>query len=145
MTGLDFSKDLLIEIGVVITDADLNVIATQDSIVFHAEDSVLNGMDAWCLKHHGDSGLIDACKNSKITYEEADEQLLKFLQKYTTAGTLLQSSLVLIILNLYALTITQFFLQENALWLEILLAGIVISFVASFQSFIRIFTIGTLM
>ncbi len=75
------------EIGVIITDADLNVIATQDSIVFHVEDSVLNGMDAWCLKHHGDSGLTDACKNSKVTFEEADVHLLRFLQKYTTEGT----------------------------------------------------------
>lgn len=86
MTGLDPSVDKLIEIGIVITDKDLNVIAIQDSIVFHAEDAILDTMDPWCIEQHGKSGLTDAVKRSTNTHESVDKQLLEFLQKHTTKG-----------------------------------------------------------
>jgi len=53
--------------------------------VFHIEEPVIAGMNDWCQKHHGDSGLIDSARKSIITHEAADEMLLKFVQEHTTA------------------------------------------------------------
>jgi oligoribonuclease len=84
MSGLNPVKDKILEIGMVITDENLNVIAEHDSVVFHVEEPVLEGMDAWCQKHHGESGLIESCRKSTVTFEAADEALLKFVQEHTT-------------------------------------------------------------
>ncbi|XP_021963916.1 oligoribonuclease isoform X2 [Folsomia candida] len=83
MTGLDYNKEMIMEIGCIITDRYLNEIARQPSIVVHVPDEKLNSMDTWCLKHHGDSGLTDACRQSTLTNEVVDEQLFHFLQEHT--------------------------------------------------------------
>jgi oligoribonuclease len=37
-------------------------------------------MDEWCTKTHGESGLTQACLESKVTLREAEEAVLKFLR-----------------------------------------------------------------
>ena len=56
MTGLLPDTDRIIELAVVVTDADLNVIAESPVIVIHQADEVLDGMDAWNKGTHGRSG-----------------------------------------------------------------------------------------
>jgi len=85
MTGLDLNKEMIMEIGCVITDKDLNEVASQPSLIIHVPDDKLQGMVEWCQKHHGESGLTESCRQSKLTSQEVDETLFDFVQKYTTS------------------------------------------------------------
>lgn len=83
MTGLDPETDHIIEIASLITDGDLNIIAEGPEIVIHQPDEVLNGMNEWCIKQHGESGLTQKVRESKISLKEAEKLTLKFIRKYT--------------------------------------------------------------
>ena len=83
MSGLDIDKDHILEIACLITDGNLKIVAEGPEIIIHQSDEVLNGMDDWCTKHHGESGLTEAVKKSKISIQEADELMLDFVQKHT--------------------------------------------------------------
>jgi oligoribonuclease len=86
MTGLLPDSDRIIELAVVVTDAELNVIAESPVIVVHQSDEVLDGMDAWNKGTHGRSGLIDKVKASKTNEEQATAQMLEFLKQHVPAG-----------------------------------------------------------
>ena len=86
MTGLNPDKERLIEIAIVITDSELNVVAESDMIAIHQSDALLNQMDAWCTKQHNGSGLVARVKASKITEAMAEETLLNFIRPYVAAG-----------------------------------------------------------
>ena len=79
MTGLQPDIDRIIEIAIVITDAQLNTVAEAPVLVVHQADSVLDGMDAWNKGTHGKSGLIEKVKASKLTEAEAELQMIAFL------------------------------------------------------------------
>lgn len=83
MSGLDIDKDHILEIACLITDGNLRVVAEGPELIIHQSDDVLNSMDDWCTKHHGESGLTDAVKKSKISIQEADKLMLDFVQKHT--------------------------------------------------------------
>jgi len=86
MTGLDPETDRIIEVAVVVTDADLNVLAEGPVYAIHQSDAVLNGMDAWNKGTHGRSGLIDRVKASNITEAMAEDALIDFLIDYVPRG-----------------------------------------------------------
>ncbi|XP_050678875.1 oligoribonuclease, mitochondrial isoform X1 [Leptidea sinapis] len=79
MTGLDIDRDHIMELACLVTDSDLNVVATGPDIVIHQPDHILNSMNEWCKAHHGESGLTKQCKESRITLREAENQVLKFV------------------------------------------------------------------
>ena len=87
MTGLDPEKDTLLEVAVIITEGDLSLVAEGPNVVIHHPDNVLNSMNQWCIKHHGESGLTGAVRSSKITMREAEKQLLSFVSKHTPRGS----------------------------------------------------------
>ncbi|MEM1244659.1 MAG: oligoribonuclease, partial [Pseudomonadota bacterium] len=82
MTGLDTEVDRLIEIAVIVTDKDLNVIAEGTPIAIHQDDALLNAMDEWNTKTHGNSGLVKRVKQSQYDEQKAEAEILKFLQQY---------------------------------------------------------------
>jgi oligoribonuclease len=86
MTGLDPEKERIIEVAVVITEADLTFVAEGPVLVIHQSDALLEAMDKWNQSTHGKSGLIDKVKASTITEEQAEAQLLAFLAEYVPAG-----------------------------------------------------------
>jgi len=86
MTGLDPEKERIIEVAVVVTDAQLEVIAEGPVLVIHQSDELLDGMDAWNKGTHGRSGLIDKVKASTINEAQAEELLLAFLSQYVPPG-----------------------------------------------------------
>ena len=86
MTGLDPETDRIIEVAVVVTDADLNVLAEGPVYAIHQSDAVLNGMDGWNKGTHGRSGLIDRVKASNITEAMAEDALIDFLIDYVPRG-----------------------------------------------------------
>src|SRR5690606_34252452 len=86
MTGLDPEKERIIEVAVVITEADLSFVAEGPVLVIHQSDALLDAMDSWNQSTHGKSGLIDKVKASTLTEEQAEEQLLAFLSQHVPAG-----------------------------------------------------------
>ena len=86
MTGLDPDTDRIIEVAVVVTDSQLNILGEGPVFAIHQPDEVLDKMDAWNKGTHGRSGLIDRVKASTVTEEEAALALIEFLKKYVPAG-----------------------------------------------------------
>jgi len=86
MTGLRPEVDRIIEVAVVVTDADLNVLAQGPVLAIHQPDSVLNAMDAWNTATHGRSGLTERVRRSTITEADAQRALIEFLKPWVPAG-----------------------------------------------------------
>jgi oligoribonuclease len=86
MTGLDPDNDRIIEVAVVVTDPNLNVLAEGPVFAIHQSDATLDKMDAWNKGTHGRSGLIDRVKASTVTEAQAEEQLIAFLKQWVPAG-----------------------------------------------------------
>ena len=85
MTGLSPDTDVIIEIATVVTDAQLNVIAEGPVIAVHQSDAVMNGMDEWCTRTHGQSGLTERVRASTTDTAQAELQTLEFLQQHVDA------------------------------------------------------------
>lgn len=86
MTGLDPEKERIIEVAVIITEADLTFVAEGPVLVIHQSDALLDAMDKWNQSTHTKSGLITKIKASTITEADAEDQLLAFLAQYVPAG-----------------------------------------------------------
>lgn len=87
MTGLDPDTDLIIEIATIVTDKNLNIIAEGPVLAVHQSDEAIAAMDDWNQKHHGESGLIERIKASKVNDAEAEAQTIDFLQKWVPKNT----------------------------------------------------------
>jgi len=83
MTGLDPNIDTLLEVAVIVTDGDLNIVAEGPNIVIHQPDEVLTSMNEWCIEQHGKSGLTQRVKDSTISLAEAEDQIVSFVKKWT--------------------------------------------------------------
>ena len=86
MTGLDTNSDAIIEIATIVTDSDLNEIATGPELVIHQPQTMLDGMDAWNTKQHGESGLTQRVLDSEISCMDAEVSTLQFLQNHVEFG-----------------------------------------------------------
>ena len=86
MSGLLPDSDRILELAVVVTDANLNVLGESPVLVIHQSDAVLDAMDAWNKGAHGRSGLIEKVKSSNLTEDEATFQMITFLKQYVPAG-----------------------------------------------------------
>lgn len=82
MTGLNPDTDLIIEIATIVTDKDLTVLAQGPVLAIHQSNAVLAAMDDWNQKHHGQSGLIERVKNSRIDEWEAERLTIEFLKQW---------------------------------------------------------------
>ena len=82
MTGLEPDRDRVIEIAAIVTDAQLNVLAEGPVLVVHQSDVVLDGMDDWNKKTHGNSGLIARVRASTTDEAAVQAQMLEFLTQY---------------------------------------------------------------
>lgn len=86
MTGLAPLTDRIIEVAVVVTDAQLTQRVEGPVLALHQSDAVLDGMDAWNKGTHGRSGLIERVKASEVNEAEAERQVIAFLREYIPAG-----------------------------------------------------------
>jgi len=86
MTGLDPDSDVIIEIATIVTDADLNILAEGPMLAVHQPDEVLDKMDEWCTRQHGQSGLTERVRNSSVTARDAELQTIEFLRDYVPAN-----------------------------------------------------------
>lgn len=86
MSGLSPESDRVLELAVVITDAELNVVAEGPVIVVHQDDSVLDKMDSWNRSTHARSGLISRVRESRVDEAAAQRQMLEWVARYVPAG-----------------------------------------------------------
>ncbi len=86
MTGLRPDIDRIIEVAMVVTDSELNVLAQGPVLVVHQPDTVLDAMDDWNKSTHGRSGLIDRVRASTLTEAAAQKILLDFMAAWVPAG-----------------------------------------------------------
>ena len=83
MSGLDPERERIIEIAVIVTDAELEPIAEGPDLVLHQSDALLEAMDAWNKEHHAASGLIERVRASELDEAAAEAEVLAFLREHT--------------------------------------------------------------
>lgn len=86
MSGLDPETCAILEVAVLITNGELEEIAEGPDIVVHQPQAVLDAMDEWNTKHHGESGLTARVQASPVSLAEAEEQVLAFVAAHTEKG-----------------------------------------------------------
>src|SRR6187401_3484363 len=86
MTGLQPDSDRVIEIAMLVTDPQLNVLATGPVLVVHQPDSVLDAMDSWNKSTHAKSGLIEKVRASTLPEAYAARQAIEFLSAHVPAS-----------------------------------------------------------
>ncbi len=86
MTGLDTEADTIIEIATVVTDKHLNELAEGPVRAIGQEKDIMDGMDDWNTRQHGDSGLTDRVLQSDVTLRQAELATLEFLSHWVDAG-----------------------------------------------------------
>jgi oligoribonuclease len=82
MTGLDLKSDLLIEIAVLVTDADLNILGDGTDVVIHADDDVLSSMIPVVTEMHTRSGLIEEVRASTVDLAAAEDLVLDYIRSH---------------------------------------------------------------
>jgi len=87
MTGLDPDKERIIEVATLITDGELNPVAEGPVLAVRQSDDLLAAMDAWNTKTHGESGLTERVKASRVDTTEAERRTLEFLKQYVTPSS----------------------------------------------------------
>ena len=81
MTGLIPEKDFILEIAIVISNANLDIL-DKKSYVIYQKDSVLSKMDLWNKTQHTKSGLIEKVKKSKNNEIMVEKDILDFIMHY---------------------------------------------------------------
>jgi oligoribonuclease len=82
MSGLNPEIDRILEVAIVITTSQLEVVAEAPTLVVYQPAGVLDRMDDWNKGTHGKSGLIDRVKASTLTDAEVEAQMLAFVSQY---------------------------------------------------------------
>jgi oligoribonuclease len=86
MTGLYPDKDRIIEVALVVTDAQLTVRVEGPVFAIHQSDAVLDGMDNWNKGTHGRSGLTERVRASTVDEAMAQAQCIDFLKRHVPKG-----------------------------------------------------------
>src|SRR6186713_1566511 len=86
MTGLAPDSDRIIEIALLVTDAQLVTIAEGPVLVVHQPDEVLEAMDSWNRSTHKKSGLIEKVRASTLSEAEVERAVLEFLGEHVPAS-----------------------------------------------------------
>lgn len=86
MTGLDPERERIIELAMIVTDNNLELIAESPVWVLHQSDAQLEAMDDWNKNTHGRSGLIAKVKASVLDEAAVEAAALEFMQAYVPKG-----------------------------------------------------------
>jgi oligoribonuclease len=82
MTGLDVERHRIVELAVIVTDAQLEVLADGLDLVVHQPPEVLAEMDDFVRKMHTKSGLLPEIEGSSVTLEAAGEQAIEYIKQF---------------------------------------------------------------
>jgi oligoribonuclease len=86
MTGLAPDTDRIIEVALVVTDTQLEIVAEAPVLVIHQPDAVLEVMDAWNRSTHARSGLIDKVKAATLNESDVEARMIEFLREHVPAN-----------------------------------------------------------
>lgn len=86
MSGLNPDKCEILEIACIVTDGELHELGEGVDLVIHQPEAVLNAMDEWCTRHHGQSGLTEAVRSSTLPLRAAELRTLDYLRRHTNRG-----------------------------------------------------------
>jgi oligoribonuclease len=86
MTGLFPDTDRIIEIAVIVTDAQLIHRIEGPVFAVHQSDAALDAMDDWNKGTHGRSGLIERVKASTFDEATVEVQVIEFLAQHVPKG-----------------------------------------------------------
>jgi oligoribonuclease len=87
MSGLNPDTDVVLEVALVVTDKDLNLVEEGPVLVVHQSDAVLDGMDSWNKGTHGKSGLIDKVKASTLSEADVALKMVEFMKQHVAERT----------------------------------------------------------
>jgi oligoribonuclease len=87
MTGLDSARDSILEIATVVTDSNLEELASGPVYAIRHSIEILQAMDDWNREHHSASGLWQRVRTSPAGLEAAEQGTLRFLAAWTLPGT----------------------------------------------------------
>ena len=86
MTGLNTTTDQIIEIATIVTDAHLNELAAGPELAIYQPKEIMDGMDEWNTRQHGESGLTARVRESRLSMQEAEKQTIDFLEGHINIG-----------------------------------------------------------
>lgn len=86
MTGLDVENCTILAIACFITSGDLRRVFMGPDLHIHHSDDVLASMNEWSERTHGESGLTEKCRDSTVSMDDAEEQVLSFVKRHCRAG-----------------------------------------------------------
>jgi len=81
MTGLDVEKDCLVEIAVLVTDSELNILDEGLSVVIKPREDSLAGMGEFVTNMHRESGLLDQLHDG-VSLEQAEAKVLEYVKRF---------------------------------------------------------------
>src|SRR3954465_6362105 len=82
MTGLHPQVDVLVEVAVVVTDSELTLLDDGLDILIATDPAKLDGMVDIVREMHTSSGLLEALASATTTLEEAEQQVLDYVQRF---------------------------------------------------------------
>lgn len=83
MTGLNVEADCLVEIAVVVTDSELNVLDPGLDLVIKPNPASLANMNEFVTNMHTESGLIEEFAGG-LELEVAERKVLEYIQRWVT-------------------------------------------------------------
>ena len=86
MTGLQPDSDRIIEMALLVTDSQLNILAESPAWVLHQPDEVLEAMDSWNKGTHAKTGLVGRVRAASLTEAQAESMALEFLAPLVPAN-----------------------------------------------------------
>ncbi len=86
MTGLNPDTDVIIEIATIVTDSQLNILAEGPMLAVQRSQTVMDSMDEWNTRQHGNSGLTARVLASTVSEAKAERQTIAFLEQWVPKG-----------------------------------------------------------
>jgi oligoribonuclease len=88
MTGLDVERNRIVELAVIVTDAQLEQLADGLDLVVHQPPEVLAEMDDFVRKMHTKSGLLPEIERSSLSLDAAGALAVEYIRQFVpNAGT----------------------------------------------------------
>jgi len=87
MTGLDPERNVLIEIAVIVTNYDLEIVARGPVLAIRQSKAKLDLMDGWNRRTHKRSGLLARIQAEGVALRDAEDEVLRFVKRYCYART----------------------------------------------------------
>ncbi len=91
MSGLDPDKERIIEVACFVVEADLTPVpgAEMCLAVMPDDPGVLDSMDEWNTRTHGNSGLTQRVRESGVSIREAEDAVMGLLREHMAEGAII--------------------------------------------------------